>query len=96
MESQETSAVIVCEKNLDITVAAQVLVQLREAIDAGPNVEIDATAVERVDTACLQALCVFSLEAKKKGVTLNWRSVSPSFRAAADQLGLAGHLGLHA
>lgn len=96
MSSNELNAVIVCEKNLDITVVGEIVARLREALAAGPAVEIDAAAVERVDTACLQALCVFSREAKIKGVSLNWRSVSPSFRAAADLLGLAGHLGLPA
>jgi len=96
MPSNEMNAMIVCEKNLDITVVGEIVARLREALAAGPVVEIDAAAVERVDTACLQALCVFSREAKINGVSLNWRSVSPSFRAAADLLGLASHLGLPA
>lgn len=96
MQNEGINVVVVCERNLDIVVAGQVLIQLREAIEAGSEVSIDASAVERVDTACLQVLCAFSRQAKINGIALDWRSVSPSFRASADLLGLAGPLGLNA
>jgi phospholipid transport system transporter-binding protein len=69
--------------------------QLRAALDA-PQIVLDASTVERVDTAALQLLVVFQREAAKRGKQMNWAGVSAPLHDAASQLGLAQTLALPA
>jgi phospholipid transport system transporter-binding protein len=69
--------------------------QLRLALEA-PQIVLDASAVERVDTAALQLLVVFQREAAKRGKQMNWAGVSAPLHEAASQLGLAQTLALPA
>jgi anti-anti-sigma regulatory factor len=69
--------------------------QLRAALDA-PQIVLDASGVERVDTAALQLLVVFQREAARRGKQMNWAGVSAPLHDAASQLGLAQTLALPA
>ena len=65
-------------------------VELGAARPAGGPIVLDGTAVERVDTASLQALCALA----GSGATLSWHAASPPLVAAAQMLGLSRLLGL--
>ncbi|MFC4764263.1 STAS domain-containing protein [Dyella koreensis] len=58
--------------------------------------ELDASAVERVDTAALQLLAVFRRDAASKGLAVAWTGASAALRDAATLLGLAHTLELPA
>ncbi|SFR85920.1 STAS domain-containing protein [Dyella sp. OK004] len=60
------------------------------------SAELDASAVERVDTAALQLLAVFRREAASKGLAVAWVGASAALRDAAALLGLAHTLELPA
>lgn len=62
----------------------------------GDAFEIDAADVERVDAAGMQLLCALALSERQHGRSLSWRTVSPSLRGAAADLGMSKLLGLAA
>lgn len=67
-----------------------------QAALAAPSAELDASAVERVDTAALQLLAVFRREAASKGLAVAWTGASAALCDAAALLGLAHTLELPA
>ncbi len=69
---------------------------LREQCLAMPSGTLDATAVERVDTATLQLLAAFHRDALARGGKIAWAGVSTPLREAAERLGLAQALALPA
>jgi phospholipid transport system transporter-binding protein len=69
---------------------------LREQCLATPSSTLDATAVERVDTAALQLLVAFHRDALARGGKVAWAGVSTPLREAAERLGLAQALALSA
>jgi len=82
------------EKFCDISKVEQLHEQLEARLRAGAAVEIDASAVERIDTSTLQLLaaCLRTLEQHH----LEGCIVAPSacFSATARMMGLAGALKL--
>jgi phospholipid transport system transporter-binding protein len=69
--------------------------QFSASLDA-PQITLDGTEVERVDTAALQLLVVYQRELQKRGHALQWANVSAPLYDAASQLGLAQTLALPA
>lgn len=60
---------------------------------AGANaLVVDASQVQRVDTAALQTLAYFYRCAHERGIAFQWRAVSPALRQAAHSLGLTAFL----
>lgn len=82
----------------DCRLAAQAALQaeLVAALERGGDVVLDASAVERVDTAALQLLVLLRRELASRDGTLAWRGVSAAFNEAAGLLGLARILELPA
>ena len=68
--------------------------ELAERLDESGTVQIDGTAVDRVDTAGLQLLAAFvrDLRAEMRGV--EWVGCSDALKKAAQALGLGAALGL--
>jgi anti-anti-sigma regulatory factor len=58
------------------------------------RVTIDASSVERVDTAILQVLTAFVIERKQQGKPVEWKLPSEVFYQAAVIIDLARHLDL--
>lgn len=58
------------------------------------DIELDGSAVERIDTAGLQLLAAFFLEIGARGQAVRWCGVSDVLRNGARQIGLDGVLGL--
>jgi anti-anti-sigma regulatory factor len=82
----------------DCRLAAQAALQaeLVAALERGDGVALDASAVERVDTAALQLLVLLRRELTSRDGTLAWRGASAAFNEAAGLLGLARILELPA
>ena len=65
------------------------------ALDA-PLSTLEASGVERVDTAALQLRAAFPRDAQTRGRQVAWAGVSASLRDAAERLGLTKTLALPA
>jgi phospholipid transport system transporter-binding protein len=61
-----------------------------------PMSTLDASGVERVDTAALQLLVAFHRDAQARGSQVAWAGVSTPLQNAAQQLGLTKTLALPA
>jgi ABC-type transporter Mla MlaB component len=57
-------------------------------------VELDARAVQQIDTATLQLFAAFARERHSQGRSIVWRGAALPFTHAAECLGLAAVLGL--
>ncbi len=84
---------LVFEPVLDIVGARSLYSHLNNVLAEGKSVELDASRVERVDTAALQLLAAFCRATRDAGLTLRWRAASPALCEAATMLGLNEMLG---
>lgn len=62
--------------------------ELAERLDDSGPVQIDGTAVDRVDTAGLQLLAAFVRDLRAEQRTVEWIGCSDALRKAATALGL--------
>ena len=72
---------------LDLAAAEPLHRQLCDALQAG-DVLVDAAAVDRVSTPCLQVLCAVAVAARASGFKFGLRNPSETLIAAAIELGL--------
>ena len=77
---------------LDLRAAASLKDMLQQGLARGVPLTLDAGAVARMSTACVQVLTAAILEARKNAVTLALKKSSPVFDAAFVALGLASIL----
>ncbi len=83
-------------KALNIAQVAELHEEFGKLLIEAHPMEVDASAVETVDTAALQLLLAVVREAEKKDVAFSWRSPSAAFSNSASLLGLTGELKLPA
>ena len=82
-------------RSLDISAVQSWLEELTGALNANSQtLSLDMAEVEKIDTACLQALTAFVLRAREQRIEVVWQATSSAFRAAAEDLGLNGVLGV--
>jgi len=70
--------------------------ELAERLDDSGTVQIDGSAVERIDTATLQLLAAFVRDLRADARGVDWIGCSAVLRRAAHSLGLAVALDLAA
>ena len=80
---------------LEIRGAEALQRELLQALDRGDH-ELEAGAVEQADTASLQLLLAFTLDARRRGGAPRLLRPSPALVAAAHRLGLGAALGTEA
>ena len=68
--------------------------ELAERLDESGPLQIDGTAVDRVDTAGLQLLAAFVRDLRAEGRPLEWIGCCDALKKAAQALGLHTALGL--
>lgn len=68
--------------------------ELAERLDESGTVQIDCTAVDRVDTAGLQLLAAFVRELRAEARGVEWVGCSDALKRATQALGLGAELGL--
>ena len=90
--SGSEKTVITCPASLDISVVTDFSAELKVALDSKQDIQLQAAAIERADTAALQLLCAFFLDAQAEGLNVEWLNSSDALVGAARQIGLAGHL----
>jgi len=73
---------------LDITIAHELHGKLCKALIAQCPVTINASQVERADTAALQMLCTFFRDCDTEGSEVKWKQPSEVLCNAARLLGL--------
>jgi ABC-type transporter Mla MlaB component len=69
---------------------------LAERLDDSGTVQIDASGVERIDTATLQLLAAFVRDLRGDARLVEWTACSAALRRAAHALGLTSALELAA
>jgi anti-anti-sigma regulatory factor len=74
--------------------AVQLRTLLLEHLEEAAPVELDASAVERIDTAVLQLLAAFLRDRRARQRAVVWRTCSEAVTRAARTLGLQDALGL--
>jgi ABC-type transporter Mla MlaB component len=79
-----------------IASAGTLRTRLCELVDADANVTLDASAVQRIDTAGLQVLATFVRARQAAGLACEWTAVPATFSEAAQLLDLTTTLGLPA
>lgn len=87
---------LVLGASLEVRGVCELHAQLGQALATRQVVVLDAAAVERADTAALQALCAFFKAAKSGQVSVEWLRCSATLRNAAQLLGLTACLELPA
>jgi anti-anti-sigma regulatory factor len=68
--------------------------RLARAFSAGGTVYLDGAGVTSVDTAGIQLLVAFCLEARTRGAAVIWQGASEAVKRSAARLGLGAALGL--
>ena len=74
---------------LDLSSAGPLQDILRQGLGRGVPLQINASAVTQMSTACVQVLTAFFIEARKTGNSLSLSGSSASFDNAFLKLGLA-------
>ena len=74
---------------LDLRAAGPLKILFQQGLDRGLPLALDASAVGRMSTACVQVLTALILETQKRGTALVLKKSSPAFDAAFINLGLA-------
>ena len=85
---------LICDDVLDISGVAELRAQLLAALELGESFCVDASAVERIDTAALQVFTAFFQDAASRQMSVQWQSPSAALCRAAGLLGLSSLLNL--
>ncbi len=83
---------IECAEVLDIAGVAEFHAHCLEALGIQKNLVLNASQVDRVDTAALQVLGAFIQDANTRQQTVQWESPSESLCQSAALLGLSSLL----
>lgn len=84
--------VVDCGERLDIAAAGDLHANLVEALGRDCPVRLDISRLTQVDTAGVQLLVAFTVEAHNKGIRVEWHGRPEPLHQAARRLGLADRL----
>ena len=84
---------LVFEPVLDIAGARQLYNELNAALIGAKALVLDASRVQRIDTAALQLLAAFAHATRATGLPLRWHAASTALCEAAALFGLNETLG---
>lgn len=91
---KDDSQVIELSEVMDISATAELRSQLLAALESKKSVILDASQVERADTAALQVLSAFVQDANSQQQTVQWKKPSEALSRSAALLGLSALLNL--
>ena len=86
--SDDHTTSITINSSLDMNSAEQLLDVMKQAGESDLDIEVDASQVEAVSTACYQILLATNLSAQKKGHRFDIKKSSEKFVAGLSELGL--------
>ncbi len=87
--SRTKPAAIVLAAQCSIKDALALQSDLQAALQQAGDLTVDASAVERIDTAALQVLCALVQQCAEQGRGVNWRGDCTVLQDTAGQLGLS-------
>jgi phospholipid transport system transporter-binding protein len=90
--SDSTKPLVLTSPTIRTVTALQA--ELAERLDESEIVQIDGSAVDRIDTAALQLLAVFVRDMRAEARAVEWVGCSVGLLRAANGLGLSVALGL--
>jgi ABC-type transporter Mla MlaB component len=93
VSGQNGETQVVFEPQLDVAQTRGLYRELDSALTTRKPLALDASHVERIDTAALQLLAAFCCAARDAGVAVRWRGASKALRSAAAFLDLRQTLG---
>jgi anti-anti-sigma factor len=91
----DNTASISCGEALTIANAANLHEQLQKALAKNSTIELEASTVEKVDTAGLQVIVALSRELEKSGGNIVWKNPSEKVVHAVSTLGLNPFLAMN-
>ena len=83
------SAEYTLNESVDITYINKFYEDLKKLLGSAKTIIVDTGNLKRVDTAGMQLLCCWFLEAQKKGIEVTWKNTQGTFANSAKLLGLA-------
>lgn len=83
---------VVLSATMEISMAKTLYRQLTPRLEDSNALVIDASQVQRIDTAALQTLAYFCRCAHERGIPFRWHAISPALQQAAQSLGLSSFL----
>ena len=95
-EEKGPNDVFVLPEKLTIALTADCFRRLMSKVEQGQDIFMDASGVERIDTAGIQLLLVVQQVLMEARNTLRWVTVNDAFRESVDLLGLTEQLALPA
>jgi ABC-type transporter Mla MlaB component len=96
VEATPVDSVIVLAANCSVKDAASLKTSLCALANESAAVTLDASAVERVDTATMQLLCAFARDRNARKQSIVWRGQSQALHDAIRLLGVGSLLGFDA
>jgi anti-anti-sigma factor len=81
---------------LDISEVRNLHKSLSKAMKRKPPLVLDASQVERIDTAAIQILAAFCHSIRESDIEISWHKPSINLRRAAESMGLNTILGFPA
>ena len=91
---EEPTTVISFGKVLGISTVNELYCSLKQSLESGLTIELDASCVERIDTAALQLLCAFVGDSTSSRRRIQWRCPTQALIASAKLLQINGLLAL--
>jgi ABC-type transporter Mla MlaB component len=85
---------ISCGKVLGISTVNELYCSLKQSLESGLVIELDASRVERIDTAALQLLCAFVRDSASSGRRIQWRRPTQALITSAKLLQIQDLLAL--
>lgn len=92
IQSDGDNVVIGLVSILDMSVADDLLSQLRESVAGHKNLSLNAQNVERLSTPCVQIMLAAATEIENKGGRFTVENASKGFERSMRELGLSDHL----
>lgn len=96
MATAAQATLVDCAGMQDISGTQALQQQLRDALEAGHPITLDASNTERLDGAAAQLLYAFVREAGSRDIAVTWQEPSEAVRNTAHLLGMEAGLGLGA
>lgn len=83
---------VVLGATMEISMAQALYRKLTPRLEQSHALVMDASQVQRIDTAALQTLAYFCRCAHERGIPFRWHAISPALQQAAQTLGLSSFL----